>query len=227
VTFGSISYLNLLPFQVYLKKRISSTQQKQMISWNRAVPSKINKRLKSSKIDSAFISSIYSFDFECTDLGIVADGAVFSVFVVTNKSKSKNLKIDKASATSNALAKILGLSGEVIIGDRALKYYLDGGDGVDLALEWKNRYNLPFVFARLCYNKRGKKIKRIIKGFQAKRWKIPQYIIKKEAKRRGVLTRDIKWYLNFINYELSFREKKSLKLFQKSLKNISKSRRCR
>ena len=214
--FGSICYLNLLPFQVYLKKRLSSSQQKQIINWHRAVPSRINQKLKSSKVDTAFISSVYSQAFDCTDLGIVADGAVYSVFVVGKESG--DLRGDRASATSNALARILGLGGEVMIGDRALKYFLDDGKGVDLSREWRAKTGLPFVFARLCYNKKGKNIAKIIRGFRAKSWKIPQYILKKEARARGITPDEIKWYLGFIGYEIGYREKRALKLFHKKIK---------
>lgn len=218
--FGSISYLNLLPFQVYLKKYLNSTQQKQMLKWHKGVPASINKKLKKAKVNSAFISIVYAKNFSCVDLGIVANGAVFSVFVIPNQKES--LEFDTSSASSNILAKILGLKGEVIIGDRALKYYLEGGAGIDLSFEWKKRFNLPFVFARLCYNKKGKKIKKLIKNFKARSWKIPYYILKKEAKKRGITPKELKWYLQFINYEINYKEKKSIKIFQKKAKRFLK-----
>ncbi len=215
--FGSICYLNLLPFQVYLKKRLSSTQQKQIIKWHRAVPSTINEKLKKGVVNSAFISSIHSKNYSCTNLGIVADGAVYSVFVIDGKSK-----LDRASATSNILAKVLNLEGEVLIGDRALRYYLDGGKGADLALEWKKQTKLPFVFARLCYNQKGKKIKKIIKNFNPKGWKIPQYILKKEALKKGITPKELRWYLKFIKYQIGPKEQKALNLFLKKTKRLKK-----
>lgn len=48
---------------------------------------------------------------------------VKSVLVRKNSSKS----LDPASMTSNMLSKVLGLNGNVVIGDRALKCYLDEG----------------------------------------------------------------------------------------------------
>jgi len=147
-----------------------------MIRWHRDVPSSINQKLKYGRIDSAFISSIYSKDYRCTDFGIVAKGAVYSVFIIPKESGE-----DKASATSNALAKVLELDGRVLIGDKALKYYLSGGKGIDLSMRWWERTNLPFVFARLCYNRKGKNIVKIVKGFNTTSWKIPHYILKKEA----------------------------------------------
>ena len=146
----------------------------------RGVPSSINKALKSRRVNAAFISSIASKKCKCSNLGIIAKGSVYSVFVIPNKNGD-----DPDSQTSNYLAKILGLKGQVIIGDKALKYYLDGGVGIDLAKEWHQKTNLPFVFARLCYNRHGKYIKKLSKQFTKSNIKIPQYILKKEAKKRA------------------------------------------
>ena len=75
----------------------------------------------------------------------------------------------------------MNLHGKVLIGDAALKYYLDGGEGIDLAEAWYEKTKLPFVFARLCYNKHNACIKKLAKQFAKKKVKIPQYILKKEA----------------------------------------------
>ena len=211
--FGSISYLNLLPFQIYLKKRISNSQFKQIINYKKSVPSKINKDFKNRKIDAAFISSIKSKNCKCSDIGILAKGAVYSVLVLNDKAS-----FDSESDTSNALAKVLNIEGRVTIGDKALKYYLenrDSKDFYDLALEWQKRKNLPFVFARLCYNKNGKRVKKLAKEFSSKEFKIPQYYLKKAAKSKGITPQELTWYLNFIYYKLSHKEKKALKLFLK------------
>ena len=79
--FGSISYLNLLPFQLFLKQRISHSQFQQSVRYRKAVPSSINRAFKHRYINAAFISSIESSRCRCSDIGIVADGAVYSVFV--------------------------------------------------------------------------------------------------------------------------------------------------
>jgi len=210
---GSINYLNLLPFQIFLKRYIKHSSIKLAFNYKRDVPSKINKALKYQKINAGFISSIESSKYKCTDLGIIANGAVYSVFVIKGDNK-----IDKESATSNKLASILGLQGEVIIGDKALKYYLNGGEGIDLATKWYEKTSLPTVFARLCYNCYGESIKKITKGFIKKPIKIPQYILKKEAKKRGITPKELLWYLSFIEYKLDYKAKKSLKLFLKKAK---------
>jgi chorismate dehydratase len=181
-------------------------------NYKRAVPSKINNALKKRHINAGFISSIESKSYRCSNLGIIANRAVYSVFVIEGENK-----IDKESATSNALASLLDIRGEVIIGDKALKYYLDGGIGIDLATEWYNKTSLPFVFARLCYNCYSKKIKDIERKFLKQPIKIPQYILKREAKRREIRPKELLWYLKFIEYRLDYKSKKSLRRFLKGV----------
>jgi chorismate dehydratase len=188
-------------------------------NYKRAVPSKINRALRSREINAGFISSIESPRYKCTDLGIIANKAVYSVFVIEGENKT-----DKESATSNRLASILDLNGEVIIGDKALKYHLKGGKGVDLATAWYEKTSLPFVFGRLCYNCYGTNIEKISRQFIQKPIKIPQYILKKEALKRDITSKQLLWYLKYIEYKMDYKSKKSLKLFLKKVKN-SKSHR--
>jgi len=208
VLFGSISYLNLLPFQLFLKRYLKSNAAKMAFRYKRAVPSQINASLSRGEVNAAFISSVHSPRFRCTDLGIIADKRVYSVFVLPETEAT-----DPASATSNQLAKILGLHGKVLIGDAALKYYLDGGEGIDLAEAWHDKTGLPFVFARLCYNKHGKSIEKLARTFTRSKVKIPQYILKQEAKERGITPKQLSWYLEHIFYEMDWRAKRSLKKF--------------
>ena len=217
--FGSISYLNLLPFQVFLKRTISNNASKMSFRYKRAVPSQINKALQRREVNAAFISSITSAKCQCTDLGIIADKKVYSVLLLEGENE-----IDPASATSNQLARILNLQGKVLIGDAALKYYLKGGEGIDLAEAWYEETGLPFVFARLCYNKHGKSIQKLARSFSHTKVKIPQYILKKEAKQRGITPKQLTWYLNHIHYKMDDKAKKSLKLFLKKSKKIHHSR---
>jgi len=213
--FGSISYLNLLPFQVFLKRYISSNAAKMSFNYKRAVPSQINKALKRREVNAAFISSIESRKCKCTNLGIIADKKVYSVLLLEGKNES-----DPASATSNKLAKVLDLQGKVLIGDAALKHYLDGGKSIDLAEAWYKETGLPFVFARLCYNKHGKEIQKIARIFTHTKVKIPQYILRKEAKKRGITSNQLTWYLDHIYYEMDDKANKSLKLFLKKSKRL-------
>ena len=207
--FGSIDYLNLLPFQVFLKKNL--THRAVNLSRYKNVPSQINSAFHKGKVNAAFISSVTSKGCKCTDVGIIGKGKVYSVLLIKG-----DIKEDSASQTSNALAKLLGLKGEVMIGDKALRYYLSGNEALDLSLEWQNETNLPFVFARLCYNKHGKMVKKLAKIFSHTKVPIPQYILKKEALKRGITPRDARWYLEHIHYRMDYKAKKSLKMFLRS-----------
>ena len=206
--FGSISYLNLLPFQVFLKRYISHNATKMSFGYKRAVPSAINTALKRRAVNAAFISSVESKKCQCTHLGIIAHKKVYSVLLLEGENES-----DPASATSNQLAKVLDLQGKVLIGDTALKYYLNEGEGIDLAEVWYQKTGLPFVFARLCYNKHAKTLDKLSKHFSKSKVKIPQYILKQESKKRGITPQQLTWYLEHIYYKMDWKAKKSLKLF--------------
>jgi len=219
VLFGSISYLNLLPFQVFLKRYISNNASKMTLRYKRAVPSQINKALQRREINAAFISSVASVNCKCTDLGIIADQKVYSVLLLEGENE-----IDPASATSNQLARVLDLKGKVLIGDAALKHYLQEGKGIDLAEAWYKETGLPFVFARLCYNKHEEAIQRLANSFSHTKVKIPQYILKKEAQKRGITPKQLTWYLEHIHYKMDDKAKKSLKLFLRKSRKIRHSR---
>jgi chorismate dehydratase len=206
--FGSISYLNLLPFQLFLKRHLRSNAAKMSFRYKRAVPSQINHALKRRSIHAAFISSVESRRAKCTDLGIIAKRRVYSVLLLEGESQR-----DPASATSNRLAEVLGLNGRVLIGDAALTYYLRGGEGIDMAEAWHEKTGLPFVFARLCYNRNGAYLRKLAKRFASQNTRIPQYILKKEAAKRGITPKELTWYLEHIHYEMDWKAKRSLKKF--------------
>ncbi|HFS82330.1 MAG TPA: hypothetical protein ENK71_00020 [Epsilonproteobacteria bacterium] len=208
--FGSIRYLNLLPFQIFLKRALPHSQIQQSIRHRRDIPSNINRAFRNRRVNAAFISSIASGRCRCTDLGIIADGPVYSVFVMPGEDEA-----DLESATSNQLASLLGLHGRVMIGDKALRDYLSGAEGIDLAQQWKEKTGLPFVFARLCYNGYGKKIEALASSFRKQQIKIPQTILKKETKKRGIDPAELRWYLDHIHYHMDHRAKKSLQQFLK------------
>ena len=203
--FGKIDYINLLPFHIYLKKYYPNLKQK------KSVPSTINRYFENQKVDAAFISSIKSRNKNCFDLGIVAKSKVQSVLV---KVGQRN-QYDTSSNTSNILAQVLNIQGEIIIGDRALQAYLeDSSLYQDLASLWWVKTNLPFVFARFCINSNKEcYYKRMIAKFQKIPIKIPQYIFKDYAKKTNIPIKNIVQYLNLISYKLNYKEKKSLNKF--------------
>jgi chorismate dehydratase len=184
---------------------------KKAIEHKKGVPSLINKKFQKRQVSAAFISSIYSNskNIKTLPVGIIAKKQVKSVIL-----KRGACKDDPASATSNMLCRVLGVDGEIFIGDRALKLYLENPlEYVDLAQLWHEKYNLPFVFAVLCTNKYHSIYKKLVNNFKKKKIKIPQYILKDYAKKRHIEVKEIKEYLKLISYNINTKEKKALKLF--------------
>ncbi|QKF72521.1 6-amino-6-deoxyfutalosine synthase [Aliarcobacter faecis] len=217
--FSKIDFINLLPFHIYIKKNIKSNQLKSSIEYKKSYPSIITNNFKKRKVHSAFISSIGSRNEKFLDFGIIARKEVDSVLILPNKKR----KDDFQSKTSNALAKVLELNGEVIIGDKALKFFIENKNNkdekiIDLAKFWQDKYKLPFVFATLCYNKYEKRLKNLTKNFDKKKIKIPQYILEIYSKRSGISKNEIVKYLTKIDYDIGYKEKRALKLFLKLTK---------
>lgn len=211
--FGKIDFINLLPFHVFLKKNLRHSAQRLALHKRKGVPSQLNRMLASGRIDAAVISSVKSFGRTCTDMGIVAQNEVISVFVVPGTSRN-----DTQSDTSNALAKVLDIKGEVMIGDKALKRYLEGIEAIDLGLAWKQKHGLPFVFARLCYCKDGRHYRALSRRFLKSKVNIPYYILKQKSEATGVSPEDIRAYLTKITYAIGRKEKLSLKRFANECK---------
>jgi chorismate dehydratase len=216
VNIANISYLNLLPFRFFLKKKPKSFAQKLQSTKRGSYPSKINEMFRKKLVDAAFISSVESTRTNKTASGIVAKKAVKSVIVKLGTQKS-----DNESATSNRLAKVLGLGGEVFIGDKALlKYLANPSEYVDLAAEWNARTGLPFVFGRFCFNRNGKYYKKLSHEFNRNKINIPHYVIDAEAKQKGFETKDAKEYLKLISYKVGAKEERGFSLFIKKAKKL-------
>ncbi|WP_331774848.1 MqnA/MqnD/SBP family protein [Sulfurospirillum sp. 1612] len=216
--FGKIDYINLLPFHIFLKKSSMGNSFKKTVFFKQGVPSYINSKFQKRQVNAAFISSVKSNKKNAKTLpvGIVAKKRVKSVLVEEGSPKD-----DPASATSNALCKVLGLKGEVSIGDDALRKYIQNPDiYVDLALEWNKKYHLPFVFAVLCVNSHYGIYKKLSKNFIKQKIKIPQYILNDYSKKRGISAHEIKEYLKLISYKINKKEERGLKLFLKKSSNL-------
>ncbi len=209
MVFGKIEYLNLLPFHVFMKRYIKSSGASMSMNYYKGVPTKINDKFLSHRVDAAFISSISAKRYKNVGLGIIAKREVLSVLVIPSEKDTADIE----SASSNVLAKILGVHGEVLIGDKALKHYLENKPYIDLALEWNKRYNLPFVFALLCYHKDKKIYKDIERKFLKQNIKIPNYMLKQASLRTDIAPKDILNYLKYISYDLDYKAKKGLKAF--------------
>jgi chorismate dehydratase len=207
--FGRIEYLNLLPFHVFMKRYVRSSQAQMMLRHGANVPSAINRAYRTGRVDAAFISSIRAKKERHLGLGIIADGTVQSVLLIPSDTPAA----DRASETSNALAAVLGLQGRVLIGDPALRAFHGGIEAVDLAAAWKARYGLPFVFALLCYRGDAVQMRRLGRAFDRHPKKIPQYLLQKASERTGVTPRGIREYLTHIHYRMDHRSQRAVELF--------------
>ncbi len=214
--FGKIEYLNLLPFHVFMKHFAKNSQAKAIMNYKKNVPAKINQEFINNRVDAAFISSIVAKQYKHINLGIIAKKEVRSVLVIPSR-RDKN---DRESASSNMLAKILAQNGEILIGDKALRYSLKNSNYVDLAKLWSKKHRLPFVFAILCYHKDKKIYKKIEREFLKKRQKIPAYLLEKAAKKTAIDSKDILDYLKLISYKLDNKAKLGLKKFYKESKKL-------
>lgn len=226
--FGKIQYLNLLPFDVFLKQYPLPSFIKQAAFLKRSYPSKLNQLFLFKQIDSGFISSIAGrqshYKHKATKSGIISNGAVWSVLNINLESKK-----DFESDTSNALSKVLNLHGKVLIGDKALQFYFNNKDSsfIDMGEEWKKRENLPFVFGRMCANKYIDLYKNISLNFNKKPIKIPYFMLKKASLESNLESKQIKNYLKRIYYKIGHKELKSLERFYRAcrINNIKSPRR--
>jgi len=216
MVFGKIEYLNLLPFHVFMKRYTKSSQQSMSMHYKRGVPAQVNKKFLSRRVDSAFISSVTAQKHKHVGLGIIAKKEVVSVLVIPSLDTQNDIE----SASSNVLVKILKINGKVLIGDKALRYALAHNDYIDLAKMWNEKYNLPFVFALLCYHKDKKIYTDIERKFLQKKVKIPYYILQEASKRTNINAQDILEYLKLISYTLDYKAKLGLKKFYKEIKKL-------
>ncbi len=209
--FGKIDYINLLPFYLFVKRTVKNSQFKQSMHYQKDFPTAINRKFKRRSIDAAFISSIQSKrgNFRCTSSGIIAKKEIRSVLLRRGKFKA-----DSHSASSNRLAKKLGLEGEVIIGDKALRAYHQNPDAyLDLAQMWHEKYHTPFVFARLCINRHYHFYHTLSKRFLRARSRIPYYILQRYAASRSLTPNQIRSYLKLVSYEIDPKAMRGLKRF--------------
>lgn len=211
--FGKIDFINLLPFHVFIKRYARSTRYQQTLHYHKGVPSTLNKEFATRRIDAAFISSITAKNCRHFGVGIVAKREVLSVLSLPNADKA-----DADSATSNLLAQILDVHGEVLIGDKALRYYYSGGEHIDLGRIWHEQTGLPFVFALLCTHHHNEELKRLSRAFIANKIKIPYYILMEASRRSGLSPEQITHYLKFISYKVDNKEEKGFKRFVKEAK---------
>lgn len=211
VLFGKIEYLNLLPFYVFMKRYAKTTRHHMSLQYKRGVPSKINRDFKARRIDAAFISSIEARGRKHMPVGIIARKEVLSVLLIPGEASLR----DSASATSNVLAQVLGLKGEVVIGDNALRRYLSGVEAIDLAKRWQEKHHLPFVFAVLCHHRHDRALRTLTHHFLKVKQRIPRYILLQASQQTGIAPDAIVRYLEHISYDLDGKAQRGLEKFWK------------
>ena len=212
--FGKIDFINLLPFHVFMKRYARTSQAHQSLHYHKGVPSTLNREFAMRRIDAAFISSITARHCHHFNVGIVAKKEVLSVLSLPCDENKK----DTDSATSNLLAQLLNIQGEVLIGDKALRYYYSGKEHTDLGKVWNERTGLPFVFALLCSHNHTHELKRLSHAFVRKPIKIPYYILMENAKKSNLTAKQITHYLQYISYKIGEKEKLGYKRFLKEAK---------
>lgn len=174
-----VSYLNARPFVFGMEHQLANDE----FIIEKDIPSTCASKLMGNQTDIglipvAMISSLKEAHL-LTSYGIVADGKVDSVVLVSNSplNEIKKIILDQESRTSVLLAKILAkelwniqpewinenaessilqeeqYTAAVIIGDRALKHKSTFTYCYDLAACWKELTGLPFVFAAWVSNK--------------------------------------------------------------------------
>lgn len=214
--FGKIGYLNLVPFDIFIKKYPTSAAFKLFLNHHKSYPAQLNKEFLFRRIDAGFISSIAGMKAQKTHSAIISQGAVWSVIAIKADSK-----LDYQSASSNALSTILGIRGEILIGDRALRYKLTHEkerDYVDLGEAWYKKHGLPFAFGLLCYNKHGAFYRRISRHFNRAPVKIPQYLLESYATDAQIAKSDILAYLAHIHYRLTPKAQIALSRFYRAVR---------
>jgi chorismate dehydratase len=211
VIFGKIDFLNLLPFHVFMKRYAKTLRVHQSLNYHKGVPSTLNRSFAARRIDAAFISSITARNCHHFGVGIVAKQEVLSVLSIPYNSH----KNDTDSASSNLLAQVLDIEGEVLIGDKALRYYYSGKEHTDLGKVWNEQTELPFVFALLCTHHHKNELKRLSNAFIRKPVKIPYYILQENALKSALTPAQISHYLQYISYKIGKKEKLGLKRFLK------------
>lgn len=214
LVFGKIDFINLLPFHVFMKRYAKTLRTLQSLHYHKGVPSALNRAFAARRIDAAFISSITARNCHHFDVGIVAKREVLSVLSLPCNTDKK----DADSATSNLLAAVLDVHGEVLIGDKALRYYYGGGEYTDLGSVWFERTGLPFVFALLCTHDHTDELQRLSRAFIRKPIKIPYYILMENSRKSGLSPAQITHYLKFISYKVGVKEESGYKVFVREAK---------
>ncbi|MBX7490570.1 MqnA/MqnD/SBP family protein [Helicobacter turcicus] len=226
--FGKIDYLNLLPFEVFVRAYPKPSQFQLFYNRKKSYPAHLNKEFLFGRIDAGFVSSITALraqkeKFKATNVGIIARKRVISVICLPKEQGE-----DYQSATSNALLKVLGLKGRVLIGDRALVEVLrqeqkhkESGNVfayLDMGEKWVQKEHLPFVFGRLCVKENRVFYAKLMHAFTKKKVKIPYFMLKNAESKSGVKAKEILNYLKVLSYKMDKKAQFGVERFYRKLR---------
>lgn len=239
IKISAVSYLNSKPL-IY---GLLHTNFKDEIELSLDIPSVCADKLLNDGADIGLVPiailPMMKEYFILSDYCIGADGAVLSVNLYSDVSldKIENILLDYQSRTSVMLCKVLakhywninpnwinandnfeedikGTTAGVIIGDRTFGMIDRHQYTFDLALEWKNFTDLPFVFACWVANKKlpedfiERFNKTIAFGIENKEAAIQEWIAKSNSKI------DVREYLEkYISYPLNHKKRQGMELF--------------
>jgi len=210
-------------------------------------PAKLLKRLDDRTVDAGLIPVADLFAHSDLDriegLGICAEKKVRSVLLRCSRplDKVRTVRLDAASRTSNALAKILlrlhwkreasflppdaaGMAdAEVVIGDRALCTPPGVAGDLDLATAWNQMTGLPFVFAVWVFRRDHPDpagLARVVNAAkQAGLAALPQ-IARAQALSLGLTEADCAdYFTTCIYYDVGPREVQAMEQFRQSLES--------
>ena len=203
-------------------------------------PANLVADLNAGKADVALIPVAHLFSHPelvmIDGLGVAADGPVKSVLLKCQVpvDQIKTVGRDPASATSNALAKLLfprvemvdGKAADalVVIGDRALCSDPAPAGDIDLAEAWKAMTGLPFVFAVWAVRKDFTAIEEVSE-IAHKACEAGMQSIEKIAERYAEkLGRSQAFWLDYlstsIHYKLGVRDLEGLEQFRELISSV-------
>ena len=208
-------------------------------------PACLLERLLERRVDAALMPVADFFAAPGLDmipgLGIGTEQYVRSVLLRCNRplQQVETVKLDPASRTSNALARILlerhwkhpvrfveGKSedktdAEVVIGDRALCEPAGPGGDYDLASAWHDMTGLPFVFAVWVFHRdhpRPERLAEVVRlAKEAGLAALPEIVRQQATKLNLGESFCLDYFTRCIRYDLSPRHLEAMRLFRKMI----------
>ncbi len=260
-TLGIPSYANTSPLFHFL-------QESETLRIRKGVPTELNKWLLEGSVDLSLVSSYFYLQNQDTlkalpDYSVSNFGSVYSVNLFLKKplEQTKTVALTDESATSIALLKhwlasqkvevdfttihgglelIEDFDGVMLIGDKALKTYVDIGDDqpntvhkipkigsykglsvevIDLAHQWFELYRLPFVFAVWATHQNNPPPPEVMTQIRAARSRglgNLAEVARFEAQRIGISEKLMQHYLWNFRYHLEQADREGLAYFSKT-----------